>query len=431
MKSYTNYEVIFCYKLMFSVKGIKKNIFSYILMALIFLYTIFVINYSIDGINKLKIILYKLIREKQLLRNKKDNKNKNQGLSKVNAEKESSEKKTKKRTQRKSAIQLNSHNNRQSIKNLTINIVNNYPNNPPLKNKKKVGKKNRKISTNTINNNFNPSSLINSDIKNLKLNLNESNPFSPSRSNINNVYKNNITPNKEKNYVKNYLNYIDEEYNRMDFKEAVKKDKRTFCQYYWSLLKKKHLIISTFFSKNDYNILSIKLSLFCLLFALYITLNVVFYSDNILHLIYQDKGQYKLIYQIPITCYSSLISLALSIILKKLSLSQNDIIELKKKQNIGKVVSSTFKIKNCIKNKITIFYIIGFVLLICFWYYVTAFCAVFLNVQISLLKNTIITFIFSMLYPFLLNLFPGIFRMCSISLKSKCCFNFSRFLSII
>ena len=30
-------------------------------------------------------------------------------------------------------------------------------------------------------------------------------------------------------------------------------DKRTFFQYYWSLLKTKHLIIFIFYTKTDYN----------------------------------------------------------------------------------------------------------------------------------------------------------------------------------
>ena len=167
------------------------------------------------------------------------------------------------------------------------------------------------------------------------------------------------------------------------------------------------------------------------MFSLYITLNVVFYSDDILHLIYQDKGEYKLIYQIPITFYSSVISFALSIILKKLSLSQNDVISIKSKKNIKKIITWSFKIKNCMKKRIVIFYIIGFVFLICFWYYVTAFCAVFQNVQVSLLKNTMLTFLLSMVYPFLLNLFPAIFRMYSFYSNQKCCYNFSRFLALI
>ena len=38
------------------------------------------------------------------------------------------------------------------------------------------------------------------------------------------------------------INYNDYELNNLSYEEALKLDKRTFFQYYFSLLKKKHLI---------------------------------------------------------------------------------------------------------------------------------------------------------------------------------------------
>ncbi len=45
-----------------------------------------------------------------------------------------------------------------------------------------------------------------------------------------------------------------------------------------------------------------------------------------------------------------------------------------------------------------------------FWYFISCFCAVYKNTQIILIKDTIISFILSMIYPFVLNLLPGILR---------------------
>ncbi len=50
--------------------------------------------------------------------------------------------------------------------------------------------------------------------------------------------------------------------NSLSYEEALKFDKRTYCQYYFSLLKRKQLIIFTFCSINDYNSRSIKICLF-------------------------------------------------------------------------------------------------------------------------------------------------------------------------
>ena len=80
--------------------------------------------------------------------------------------------------------QFNRHNNR-PIGNFTINFVNNYVNNPPLKYLKTVSKKNIPNRKNNITQDCIPS-LLNSDVKRLRFNLNDSNNVSFAISNINN-----------------------------------------------------------------------------------------------------------------------------------------------------------------------------------------------------------------------------------------------------
>ena len=45
-----------------------------------------------------------------------------------------------------------------------------------------------------------------------------------------------------------------------------------------------------------------------------------------------------------------------------------------------------------------------------FWYFISCFCAVYKNTQMILINDTLISFALSMLYPFGLNLLPGMFR---------------------
>ena len=96
--------------------------------------------------------------------------------------------------------------------------------------------------------------------------------------------------------------------------------------------------------------------------------------------------------------------------LKKLSLSQNDILKIKHNLNINKAKDLSKQVKKCLKIKFILFIIIGFLLLFCFWYYLSCFCSVFVNSQFWLIKDTIISYLVSMMYPFGLNLVPGILR---------------------
>jgi len=91
----------------------------------------------------------------------------------------------------------------------------------------------------------------------------------------------------DKNYT---LEYSESELNSLSYKEALKKDKRAYCQYYWSLLKKKHIILFSFYPNKDYNSQIIKSFLFFLFCASDITINALFFTDNTIHKIYIDSG---------------------------------------------------------------------------------------------------------------------------------------------
>ena len=59
-----------------------------------------------------------------------------------------------------------------------------------------------------------------------------------------------------------------------------------------------------------------------------------------------------------------------------------------------------------------------------FWYYLTAFGAVYRNTQISLIKSTTMSYGLSLIYPFGIYLIPGIFRIPALKSdkKDKECF---------
>ena len=77
----------------------------------------------------------------------------------------------------------------------------------------------------------------------------------------------------------------------------------------------------------------------------------------------------------------------------------------------------------CMKIKFILFFTFSFIFLIFFWYYLSVFCAVYKKTQIILIKDTIISFCLSLIYPFILNLLPGIFRLISLrnSKRNKSC----------
>ena len=224
---------------------------------------------------------------------------------------------------------------------------------------------------------------------------------------------------KEEKEVNRNIKYIDEELNRMDYKDALIYDNRNFWKYYLSLLKKKHLILLTFASINDYNVFLLKFSLFVLSIALFFALNTLFFRDSTMRQIFADKGKFNFLYQIPQVLYSTIVSSLMTFILKKLSLSQNELIAIKREPNKKKANELADSSKSCMKKKFYIFFFIGLFLLIFCWYYLTAFACVYPNTQIHLIKDTLISFGISMSYPFLINLIPGLFRIPALRSEKK------------
>ena len=226
----------------------------------------------------------------------------------------------------------------------------------------------------------------------------------------------------------------DYEINGLDYQNALKLDKRTYFQYYLSLIKKKQLIIFTFLPSNDYNLLSLKISLFIVSFSLYLSINGFFFNDKTMHKIYKDKGAFNIIYQIPQILYSTIVSSLINIILKNLSLSEKNILIIKTEKNINIIINKGKNILRCIKIKFIIYFSISFLLMLFFWYFISCFCAVYKNTQIILFKDTLISFGLSNLYPFGINLIPGIFRITALrdeKKDKKCLYIFSQYVAII
>ena len=215
------------------------------------------------------------------------------------------------------------------------------------------------------------------------------------------------------------LGLNDEEMNSLSYKQALIIDKRTYFQYYCSLLRKKHIILFTFYPNIDYNLVFIKVALFLISFSLYMTINEFFFTDSTMHKIMIDNGKYNVIFQIPQIIYSTAISAIGNMILKRLSLSELHILSIKYEKNIRCAHSKSKKILYCLRIKFIIFFILSYLFMFFFWYFNSGFCAVYKNTQITLIENTLISFLISMIYPFGINLIPGFFRIPALKSKNK------------
>ena len=440
----SNFRVLKCYKLVFSKKGQKNNIGSYTMSVITFIFIILLLVLLFKGKDKIIIYIQSLLNQKEFILNENESKikekdniiitdkiksnniNKNKSKkNKINDKKESNKKKY---NQDKIPKRENVNKKRNKRKNMNKNF-------PPRK-----AKKNKGMQTSLLSSNKSLSKQI-LNLNQINIVLNNENEKKKKKDSTKNNKRNKMDKYNNSNieaikydYINNKNKLNDEELNELYYELAIELDKRTYFQYYVCLLKKKHLILFAFCPSDDYNFPAVKISLLLLSFSLYFTINGFFFTDETMNKINEDKGAFNLLYQIPQILYSTIICAVINLIIKRLSLTEKQILLIKKEKNYEDAKKKSRQIKSSLKVKLIIFFVISFLLMLFFWYFISCFCAVYKNTQIILIKDTLISFGLSMLYPFGLNLLPGMFRIPALKAKNKnmkCIYQFSGFVALV
>ena len=84
-----------------------------------------------------------------------------------------------------------------------------------------------------------------------------------------------------------------------------------------------------------------------------------------------------------------------------------------------------------LRHKLIIYFIINFMIILFFWYYATAFCAVYSQTQMAWLKDGLTSFGISLGIPFLICLVFATMRTLSLKYSIKCMFKVLKFLNYI
>ena len=241
------------------------------------------------------------------------------------------------------------------------------------------------------------------------------------------------TTNKNNENNKDDFNFYENDYekNNLPYELALKDDQKSYWDYYFSLIRSKHLIVLTFYTNNDYNSRILKISLFLLMFAIHYFVNAFFLNDSIINKIYKNPKKYALSISLPIIIYSVIISYAARYVLKMLTFTENSIIEIKNQRTLQQSSNLKEKILKQINIKIIIFYSINFILLVFIWYYLSCFGVAFRNTQYILFWNTLIGMVISLIFPFIYLLVPGILRIQSFKNNNENLYKISQLFQLL
>lgn len=209
------------------------------------------------------------------------------------------------------------------------------------------------------------------------------------------------------------------ELNDLDYEKACEFDDRGFCKTYWSILMREHIVLFTFFTWTDYNLFYVKIERFLILICSQMTVNGLFFVHESMHRKYTNGEDFTFVQKIPQILFTLIASHIIEVLLCYLSMTDTQIYKIKalpKDQNNGEKI---IDIIDCMRNKLTGFFIFTFLLFLFYWYFISAFCAVYQNTQVIFLRDCGISILTSFLDPFIIYGITALLRIISLSLCFK------------
>jgi hypothetical protein len=227
---FSNYKVLFCYKLALHINSITINKGSIIAIIYFVIYFIFLMMYSYKGIRQFKIEIAREIFKKRFPLNVDDVEKKI-----ISYEPDKNNQKSSKFTKHKSSSNV-------------LNKIKDIYNYPPKKSslQKSINKKGQKKNRNhqSVDVRFSDKRLMDTYLRTkVKFPEIDSKNIISDKEN-----KNSNTEIIEDNTIKVLDNY---ELNNLEYEMALKYDKRSLLNIYWSLLKREHIIFFSIFVRND------------------------------------------------------------------------------------------------------------------------------------------------------------------------------------
>jgi hypothetical protein len=391
----TNWKVMRCYNLVFNLKIFVHNYGSILIFILFIIYVLFIIYFCFKEINPLKVKMSKIIfDETEELKEKETLSIKYKTKSEPKVKEKIKYKKThyppKKAKSRFAKSEYNSTYEKNVVKTEEKKLVD-------LKRKalKNSTKKTELIDGTSRKNIKNIDHLIDKEKK--------------------------VKFNDKKIKMKNMDNF---ELNNLDFYDACELDKRTCCKTYLSILMREHFALITFVAWNDYNLFYIKIERFFILFCVDMTMSGLFFVHESMHKKYTQGENLTFVQKLPQILFTLIAAHIIEVLLCYLSLTDTHVYQIKalpiKDKKNGKKIMD---ILSLIQRKLTSFVIVTFILFLFFWYFISAFCAVYQNTQKIYLRDSMISFAISLIDPFIIYGFTSLLRCISLTkiCRKNCC----------
>ena len=409
----SNIGIVKCYRQVFTLKNKSNNIGFILFTILILIYILFLVIFLCKGIKPISDFVFNEMKKYGYIKSEKERnitsntksktRKKSKKIKKCN--KSNPTKKVRNKKNKNRIIGKNNNN-----RNIRLNLITTRQES----NKDNVLKENKS------------SMMSNLGLRNLEKNKNDStnvnvNKIEEDEDEIDNlgIIKINLNGNIKEYMPKDSYQTL----RNYTFEEAVQYDHRNILRVFYIYLLSKQIIFHTFFYRSPFELFTLRFTLFIFMFLCDLALNSLFYlNDNISKKYHYAKNLFLFAFSnnLTIIIYSTLVSYFLIVVMTKLTNSTNAIrnifrkeeekIKLQKKYKITEdrkkeINQEILRVFKNYKIKIFFLFFIEIILILFFWYFVTAFCFVYSSTQTSWLIDCFLSilsrFFFEIIFAFL------------------------------
>lgn len=227
--------------------------------------------------------------------------------------------------------------------------------------------------------------------------------------------------------------FEDDELDELVYEDALQYDKRNCCVILWRIMKAKLVVLSICSEDSVFEPLSVKLTAFTLNLGFYFALNCALYSDSYISERFKTTEATDFFYiiknEIEKSIYVSLACSAINLLIDYILSGKKRFMTLiKTKQYTPDYLPESRKVLSSFKKKLFWFYFITIILFGFFWYYVSAFCAVYQASQKSWLESSIISFVFCIILETFYSVIIFLLRMIGLKCHISCVYTLSKYL---
>jgi hypothetical protein len=250
---------------------------------------------------------------------------------------------------------------------------------------------------------------------------------------MNEMFTNTNLENSDNNEDINIKEYLKPEFDEMEYDDAIKYDDRKFCEFYWDRLKDKQIIINTFFNKENLKPMTIKIIILLLNIELYFVVNGLFYSEEYISEIFHsnEKETFFSFFKRSLKrfLYTTVVGVIIESLMKFIFLDENRIKRIfkREKDNFVQLKYEIFQLIKNLKKRFIFFIVLCFVLSIFSWYYVNCFNNVYPGVAVEWVKSSIVILIIMLMLPVITGFIETILRALSFKCKSETLFEIKKY----